>query len=142
MPALIHWPAKLKPRRVVAPIHVVDWAPTLLSLTGAPMDGHSLKWDGENVRRLLTGEIDPSLDERILYWQGVRESTAALRQGNWKLIANLSSGSGELFNLAADPNEEQDLARKNPERMAALQRLLERERAQDNDALPRADPIP
>ena len=62
-----------------------------------------------------------------------------IRKGDWKLIEGLGSGGftepkeikptkegvrGQLFNLALDPKEEQDLFEKNPEKVAELRDLL------------------
>ena len=51
VPAFVNWPAKLKPRVVDAPLHMVDVMPTLLALAGAkgspdhPFDGKDMLED-------------------------------------------------------------------------------------------------
>jgi arylsulfatase A-like enzyme len=43
------------------------------------------------------------------------KSAMAVRRGQWKLIEFLKTGKRELYDLAADPSEENDLARAKPE---------------------------
>ena len=43
----------------------------------------------------------------------------ALRQGDWK-ITDIGDGKWQLFHLASDPGEVNDLANLHPERLAAL----------------------
>ena len=139
VPGLARWPGVITPGRVEStPVHVMDWAATFLALAGAtPPAGHPL--DGLDLTPLLRGSKLPA---RALYWYfpfyelrwGVTPS-AVIRDGNWKLIESFgdffdSSGnyhSGprlELFNLATDPGEADDLAVRQPERARALQRQL------------------
>ena len=137
MPAFVHWPGQLKPRVLREPIHVIDWTPTLASLTGFKFDqDQALKWDGEDRWPLLSDAEKTQSSARVFYWQGVRPEAAAIRQGSWKLIVNQTSGSEQLFDLGNDPNETMDLAEKHPGKVTALRQLLKAERAKDNDALP------
>jgi arylsulfatase A-like enzyme len=133
VPALVNWPARLKPGQVTAPIHVVDWMPTLCGLAGYKPD-RDLKWDGQDVWPVLTGAA--AARPRELYWVGSGGRDVAVRQGDWKLIIQRKpEAPAELFNLAEDPNEQKDRAADRPERVAALKRLLVRLAERDNDAL-------
>lgn len=133
VPAFVHWPAKLKPGKVDMPIHAIDWMPTLCALTGAKPE-RDLKWDGLNVWPILTGEVtDPP--KRALYCKGVRGASFALTRDDWKLVL-IGKNKPQLFNLADDPNEKNDLAGAHPERVSTLMKLLESERARDDDAKP------
>ncbi len=136
-PAFLHWPAKLKPRKVNAPLHVIDWMPTLCKLIGHEPK-QDLKWDGEDIWPILTGAIKTPAP-RILYVKGPGGRSDALREGDWKLIRH---GSGEkakleLFNLATDPNEANDLFSSKPETVELLLALMQSEGKRDNDAVPR-----
>jgi arylsulfatase A-like enzyme len=133
VPALLNWPARLGPGRAMAPFHVIDWMPTFCGLAGYKPD-QDLHWDGRDVWPVLTGAA--AARPRELYWIGAGGRDVAVRQGNWKLIVHRKpKASVELFNLAADPNEQKDLAAEQPERMTALKRLFARLAERDNDAI-------
>jgi len=51
-------------------------------------------------------------------------SSGAVRKGDWKLIEYLDADRKELYNLADDISEKNNLAGKNPEKVAELQGLL------------------
>jgi arylsulfatase A-like enzyme len=137
VPAIVNSPSALQPRKVTAPLHVVDIMPTLCGLAAYEME-EDLSWDGHDVWRRLSGELtDPP--PRTLYWQGVGKRSAALRDGDWKLVVHYANdGDGEeveLFNLADDPFEEHDLAGNRPADVARLQKLLAAEASRDEDAV-------
>ena len=136
VPAVAHWPGKLSARKLPAPVHVIDWMPTLAGLAGFEQE-EDLKWDGEDLWPVLTGAAEPK-DERVLYWQGTRLDAHAIRAGNWKLIVN--GEKLELFDLSRDPNETDDLAEVHPAKVDALLQKLDKARKKDNDALPLDDP--
>jgi arylsulfatase A-like enzyme len=46
--SLVSWQGVLKPGRFSAPLHVVDWMPTLCNLAGYK-PARDMKWDGLNV---------------------------------------------------------------------------------------------
>ncbi len=135
VPTVARWPGKLEAGTTFeSPIHVTDWMPTFCALAGSEADGDVLNWDGENIWPALAGETD--LPDRALYSAGPRFRASSLREGDWKLI--VFSGEKEkveLFNIAEDPNENNDLAQANPEKVAELKRLLAEESASDNDAV-------
>ena len=54
-----------------------------------------------------------------LYWEFVGQT--AVRSGDWKAIQTKPNGPWELYNLAADVSERNDLAAKNPEILTRLQ---------------------
>jgi arylsulfatase A-like enzyme len=138
VPAFVNWPGTLKPSKVSTPLHVIDWMPTLCALLEIPKRAGA-KWDGVDVWPTLTGEANQEIDDRTLYWQGVRKQSAALRQGPWKLVLHRRNGktSIELFNLSTDPNETTDRATEQGPRVAAMLKALSREEDLDDDALPR-----
>jgi hypothetical protein len=75
---------------------------------------------------LGTGE----LPARAFYWhsphytnQGSRPS-GAVREGDWKLVEHYDDGRLELFDLARDIGEKDDLSAKEPQRAAALRDKL------------------
>jgi arylsulfatase A-like enzyme len=50
--------------------------------------------------------------------------TLGVREDNWKYIFDLREGVDELYDLDADPNEQHNLARAQPERCARLRQRL------------------
>lgn len=130
VPAFIHWPAKIRGARTLRhPLHVVDWMPTLLALTGYTSTPE-LSFDGVDVWPVLSG-LDRSPPPRTLYFK--RGDASALRHGNWKLVTTGSSKT-ELFDLSRDPHEMSNLAPGNPTQVARLRKLLTRERARERGA--------
>jgi arylsulfatase A-like enzyme len=129
--AFANWPGKLKPGKFTAPLHAVDWMPTLCALAGAKPGG-DLKWDGRDVWPWLSGTA--RAEPRALYWAGTGFRTAAVRDGDWKLFLSRQAGRVELFNLAEDPFEKDDLAPREPARVEKLRALLETMAARDNES--------
>jgi arylsulfatase A len=143
IPLIVRWPGKTKPGdTVTTPVISTDWTPTLLEVAGLAtkesFDGVSL------VGLLKQGNAPPS---RPLFWhqphytnQGSRPA-GAIRDGSWKLIEHYEDGRCELFDLAKDEGESNDLAAKEPGRVADLRGKLEKWRrevgAQENTANPK-----
>jgi len=112
VPAFVNWPAKLKPRVVEAPVHMVDVMPTLLALAGAK-GSPDHPFDGKDIWKTLA-EGAPSPNEDVLI--DVEAFRGAIRKGDWKLVKiALLPGKMELFNLARDPGETTNVAEQNPE---------------------------
>ncbi|MHC4974560.1 MAG: arylsulfatase B [Planctomycetota bacterium] len=114
VPAVMAWPGELAPAAVEAPLHIVDLYPTLLRLAGAPRK-QPLKLDGVDVWDALKGDGKWPRRE-ILH--NLEPKRAALRVGDFKLVR--TGEKIELFNLAEDPNEANDLAEPNPKKVKEL----------------------
>jgi arylsulfatase A-like enzyme len=100
------------PGRVKDQVRIIDLAPTLADLAGAP---HGLGWQGFSLRRsyaLRQPRDRLSLSEADFEGFELR----AVRDREWKLIENLSGPPGlprpdsELFFLSGDPGEQKDLS--------------------------------
>ncbi len=129
VPAFLNWRGTLSARVVNAPISVLDWAPTLTRLAGAPVDARA-GWEGIDVWPQLVA-MGPSAP-RTLYWKTAQAS--AIREGDWKLVVSSAKNTKEshlLFDLARDPYEAKNLANQEPERVAHLRELLRRQQALD-----------
>jgi arylsulfatase A-like enzyme len=128
VPAFANWPGTLAPRTVDATLSALDWLPTLAALTGARTKPED-RWEGIDIWPLLTGTATTTPD-RVLYWKTPRDF--ALREGDWKLIEPRRKGNAtQLFNLAADPLEKNDLAPTQHERVARLRDRLRQEQGLD-----------
>jgi len=112
------------------PVCSVDHYPTLCELTGIRPDARQ-HLDGVSLAPLLQQPGGP-LKRDTLYWHYPLETphflggrnAGAIRQGDWKLIEFFDTGRVELYNLAADLSEKQDLADVLPNRAASLRRRL------------------
>jgi tetratricopeptide (TPR) repeat protein len=105
VPLIFHWPGVLSPRRVRAPVDIVDTAPTILELVQLPglpdVDGQSL------VPLMQQPGSDEA--ERVFYFESLLGALdygwaplRGIRSGNLKYI---SAPRPELYDLRADPRE-------------------------------------
>ncbi|MEK0449841.1 MAG: Arylsulfatase [Verrucomicrobiota bacterium] len=126
-PLIVRWPAVVKAGSVIGtPVGSPDFFPTLLEVAGAkPQPGQVL--DGTSLVPLLKGG---TLPERALFWhyphygnQGGAPASA-VRRGDWKLIEWAEDNRAELFNLAQDIGEKNNLADKEPQRLSDLRAEL------------------
>lgn len=123
--AFANWPGKIEAGvRREGLLHMVDWYPTLLGLAGAPVTSAG-PLDGMDIWAAVSRGA-PSPRKELLV--NLEDHRGAVRSGDWKLVVHEREQGGpniELFNLAADPSEERNLAAQHPERVAELQKRLE-----------------
>ena len=113
-------------------MHVVDWFPTIAGLVSYK-PAADLNWDGVNQWPALTDDMAATAPRTIYI---AMNGGHALRHGDWKLIVT-AKGKPQLFNIATDPYEKEDVARSRPETVADLQKLLAEQQAKDNPELPK-----
>lgn len=120
--AFANWPGRIKAQEVSGLIHAVDVFTTFAALAGAPTD-KSKPLDGLNVwDAIASGTASPRSE--IVY--NVEPFRAAVRQGDWKLIwRTMLPSSVDLYNLAEDPSEKNNLAEAHPDKVAAFKHRLE-----------------
>ena len=141
MPGLVSWPGKLRAGEVQTPMHAVDWMPTFCHLAGAKPG--ELKWDGQNMWPVIS-EPKTDLPARTIYTAAPGFRAQAVRYGDWKLVVTKAGGNKknksaagqvELFNLAMDPAESNNLAKQQTEKLAEMQQRLADISARDRDAV-------
>ena len=128
-PMIAHWPAGIEsPGRLVPAVsHLVDIVPTILEVTqkNETRDRNTTKpiipQDGKSLAAAFDGELE---HERTLFFDHARGS--ALRHGNWKIVRERKK-PWELYNLKVDPLELVDLTRQQPDKLAELTTIWERE---------------
>ena len=108
------------------PVMGTDFYPTILDLVGEELvpEEHN---DGLSLLPLMKGK---QLQERPLVWhyphygnQG-GEPSSAIRSGDWKLIHYYEGGREELYNLAEDLEERNDVVLKHPNKVNELHKEL------------------
>ena len=113
VPAIARWPGRIQPGTTDATAATFDLFPTFLDLAG--VEEWSPNLDGVSLARLLlSGE---GLAPRTLFWR--MRGEAAVRKAQWKLVRSPGTSS-ELYDLAADLGETENLADSRPETVAEL----------------------
>ncbi len=132
VPGLVRWPGQIKPGAVIeTPVIGSDFFPTALAVAGVkPPEKVTL--DGANLLPLLTGKADQVERTQPLYWRldmAPNDRHVAMRDGDWKIIADKELKTFELYNLKLDPKEETDMKERNPKRYDQMKAALEKHQA-------------
>jgi arylsulfatase A-like enzyme len=119
--AIANWPGRVKPGTVVDEmIHEVDLYPTLLNLAGASAAKAKQPLDGLDVWGTIS-QGEPSPRTEIVY--DIQPFRAGVRQGDWKLVWRTPLPQAvELYDIAKDPSEKENVAAANPDEVARLQK--------------------
>ncbi len=124
-------------------MHVADIMPTLLEVAGASYprtkgDVELPPLMGKSWGPVLAGQAEsPRSDSDYLAWEIF--GNYAVRQGDWKIrwqYKPMGKGDWELFNLATDVSERNDLAAAQPERVKAMVALWDEYAKANNVILP------
>jgi arylsulfatase A-like enzyme len=133
VPFLVRWPGRTKPGAVSNdPACLADLLATVAEITGTKLPPNA-------------GEDSFSLLPAITGGRGTRDAVVhhsslgmfAIRHGEWKLVQGKGSGGfsdpkqvpgpgGQLFNIAKDPGETEDLYEKRADIVKRLSALLEK----------------
>ena len=149
VPLLVRWTGRFAPAVVDEPVQGTDLLPTLLEVCGVELrsanrseDDAPPHMDGVSLLSLLSGDA-ASLPPRDLHWhfpaylegrdqRGARDPkfrqrpAAAIRRGQYKGIEFFEDGAFELYDLARDPGEQNDLSKARPDLAAELRDALHR----------------
>jgi arylsulfatase A-like enzyme len=137
-PMIVRWPGVVKPGTASdTPVIGIDLFPTILEMVDVSIPEGKLL-DGESIVPLLNGR--GGLNRRVIFWhfpaylQGKAEGAidphfrtrpvGAVRAGDWKLIEYFEDGALELYNLADDISERNNLAETMPKKVAELHQLM------------------
>jgi len=120
VPFIVSWKGNIPPGQVLdQPVIQLDILPTSVAAAGGKIEP-DWKLDGVNLLPLLEGK-STAAPHQALFWRfGVQY---AVRKGDWKLSKTGLDAPVRLFNLAKDPGEADDLATKEPGKVAELQAL-------------------
>lgn len=127
IPLVFYWPGKVKPgQRFGDVVHMKDIMPTMLELMGIKT---KIKFDGRSLLPLMQGKS--RVPEPEMY---ITECTWMRKHGwrtpEWKLIHALEPDihfkpEVELYNLIKDPEENHNVADKEPEVVAMLESRMQ-----------------
>lgn len=122
VPLIVAGPGVLAGRRRENIVSLIDLCPTFMEMAGLPPRENL---DGESLLPLLEGRTGSSRDSAYACFTGTTLNTTGymLRRGKWKYIVYVGYPS-QLFDLEADPGELNDLAAREPETAARLDREL------------------
>ena len=109
VPYIVRWPARIEPCGLTAQMAItMDWVATFLEAADVlphpdyPLDGMSL----------LPMLREPNaVRDRELYWRMKFREQRAMRSGRWKYLS--VEGDEFLYDLASDPRERANYARRN-----------------------------
>ncbi|MFK7789249.1 MAG: arylsulfatase [Phycisphaeraceae bacterium] len=127
VPMIVHW------RRAVEDegdfktevSHLIDFAPTILKLAGVkaePVEKDTPRFPGVDISPALTGE-GPYPDRELFFNQS---GNRALRMGDWKIVASANDRAWSLHDMRDDRAEENNVGRRNPEKLLELTMRWER----------------
>jgi uncharacterized sulfatase len=128
-PILIRWPGHIKPCESNEPVMSVDLAPTILRAAGLSA---TEKMQGFDLVDLQAAKIKrdcifgAAYEHDMQDWDDPEKSLQArwaIECGKWKLLNR--KDSIELYDLAADPHEKDNLATANPELIKRLSKRLD-----------------
>lgn len=121
VPFVMWWPGRLPQGRTYdRPVICLDVLPTAVAAAGGEADLPT-KLDGVNLLPFVTGQRSDAPHD-ALYWRMGRQW--AIRKGDWKLLQPVG-GERQLYNLADDIREQNDLAAQQPQRVRELQGLYD-----------------
>jgi uncharacterized sulfatase len=136
VPMMIKWPSKIAAGTVVeTPVAHIDVMPTIAAAAGASQPA-GVVIDGLSTLPLMINQDAANWTRETLFWQNGHYQV--VRHGDWKLQVNDRPTDGLqhwLFDLAADPTEQQNLAASRPNIVKQLKDLLAEHRAESDGPL-------
>ncbi len=138
VPMIARWPGRIAAGTVSDfPWAFWDLLPTAAEFAAAKLPPGI---DGISVLPVLLGKPDAPKRE-YFYWESHQKGFhQAIREGNWKGVRHGLQGPLELYDLAADPSEKQDLAAAQPDIAARLTARLNSARTPNPDYPPEGRP--
>jgi arylsulfatase A-like enzyme len=142
VPFIVRWPGRVKPGVSDALICQVDFPATFAALAGQKFEAKTSP-DSRNVLPELLGDSRAGRATLVEHSGGI-----AIRQGSWKFIpkrpgekrmefTDTETGNNpdfQLYDLATDIGETNNLAAAHPDKVKQLQALLQAERAKAGTA--------
>lgn len=122
VPFAVQWPGTLDKGKVYNhPVSSLDIFGTIAALSGAKIS-KDRPLDGVNLIPYLKGE-NITAPHQAIYLRKFDQQRLAVRKGDYKLVILGKDQKPQLYNLATDIGETKNIAAKNPEELAKLDRL-------------------
>ncbi|WP_421897585.1 sulfatase-like hydrolase/transferase [Marinoscillum sp.] len=151
VPGIVHWMGKPTFNGASdAVVSALDLMPTFCELAGAELPQRAL--DGQSLTNLLkTGKMTREKPLLWAFYNALNDRVVAMRDGDWKLMARLKYDTAylpkienvyqgnvdsvknaelvdfELYNLAQNQYEWNELSNEHPDQLATMQKLLTQE---------------
>ena len=128
VPLILAGPS-IEPRRVDSVVSLIDLMPTLFQLAHV---NRPMEWEGEDFSPMLRGPVNDTQEPRArcawnnslgLGWEPAPAARMLVHK-NYKLIETIETGERLLFDLDADPAEQNDLSKAHPELAERMTREL------------------
>ncbi|MBN2270017.1 MAG: arylsulfatase [Sedimentisphaerales bacterium] len=120
VPFIARWPGKIKPGSVSDHVSAFwDFLPTACEIIGVEPPGDI---DGISYLPTLLGRPQDQKTHHHLYWE--LAGRQGIRMGDWKLVRTRPGATIELYNLADDIGEKNDIGKENPEILAKMTEML------------------
>lgn len=125
VPLVVRWPEKIKPGQVTDHLSThYDALATIVDITDAEVDSVQ---DGISYLPTLLGKEQP--EHEYLFWDFAGYGgQVAMRKGDWKAVVRDAikkpDAKVQLYNLAADPSEEIDVAAQHPDKVAEFTKAM------------------
>ncbi|MBN1766016.1 MAG: sulfatase [Sedimentisphaerales bacterium] len=153
VPLIFRWPGHIVQNQVFnAPVNLISLAPTILDLIGVERDG--CPFEGQSLAPTLRGESKLDINRPVFLYRehykgafknvfhkfhvnGVEKVARTnkiwlkgdkfgIRMRNWKYIEGEEENTRELFNLANDPHELNNIFNKEPKVVTEMTTLLQK----------------
>ena len=133
VPFIVSWKGHIAPRVLDVPVVSMDATASALAVASSGKitpSKSTAALDGANLLPLLAGESTAS-PHADLFWRVGKKN--AVRSGDWKLIRD--GKDWQLYDLAHDISETNDLAAKQPDRVRAMSAVWEKWNAEQIEPL-------
>ncbi|MBX2925177.1 MAG: sulfatase [Chitinophagaceae bacterium] len=133
-PMIVKWPGVVKRASVCnANLIIEDFFPTVLAMAGIKDYKVIQQVDGKSFIPMLRGHPENDTTRAFVWhfpnkWIGEEghgfNFHSAVKQGDWKLVYNIKTGSKELYRLTDDISEAKDLSAVYPQKTKQLSHAL------------------
>ena len=121
VPLIARWPGRIEPNTVSDHQSAFwDFLPTFSEL--ARHDPSPVGLDGISMLSALLGDEQNQRQHEYLYWEF--QGRQAVRIGDWKGYRESADGELELYDLATDIGERDDVAAQHPEIVARITEIM------------------